>query len=382
LAVGATALSVAVMILSLAFIGGFNEVIRNKLFAFWGELVIGPYDANSQLIVQSAPVQFNDQLMSQVRGTPGVTAMYPFAVRPGILKSKGEMEGVRLKGITQEQRFRPEIRFSGGSLDFRDTDYSRDLLLSERTAARLDVKAGDSIRLYVITGETPRIRKLRVAGLYHTGMEEIDRQFALCDIRMVQQLSGWSRDDISGYQVELKDNQQADSVAERLYESYITPPMDARSIPSIYESIFGWLKTQDTNGRILLIIVGIVALINLGSSMLILMVDRAVMIGLLKALGMAPNKLWALFLSLAGLISGLGLLIGNIMGIGLALAEAKWQFIKLPEETYNVAAVPVKIIWWQVVLLDAGTLLLCVACTMLPLLYIRRIQPAKVLHFK
>lgn len=370
------------MILSLAFIGGFKEVIRDKLFAFWGEVVIGPYDSNSQLIVQSAPVQLDAQLVTQVRGTPGVTAVYPFAVRPGILKSKGEMEGIRLKGITQAQRFRPEIRFTGASIDFRDTAYSRDIVLSERTAARLDIKAGDSLRLYVITAETPRIRKLRVAGLYHTGMEEIDRQFALCDMRLVQQLSDWTASDISGYQVELRDNREADSVAEQIYYSYITPPMDARSIPSIYESVFGWLKTQDTNGRILLIIVGIVALINLASSMLILMVDRAVMIGLLKALGMAPNKLWALFLCLAGLISGLGVIIGNVIGIGLAMAEDRWQFISLPEETYNVSAVPVRIVWWQIIALDAGTLALCVACTMLPLLYIRRIQPARVLHFK
>jgi lipoprotein-releasing system permease protein len=382
LAVGATALSVAVMILSLAFIGGFKEVIRNKLFAFWGEIVIGPYDGNSQLIVQSEPVQYNDQLIAQVRGVEGVTAIYPFAVRPGIIKSKGEMEGVRLKGVTQEQRFRPEIRFSGAALNFTGADYSRDILLSERTAARLDVRAGDSVRLYVITGETPRIRKLRVAGLYHTGMEEIDRQFALCDIRLVQQLSDWTRADVSGYQVELRNNGEADTTAEQIYYNYITPPMDARSIPTIYESVFGWLQTQDTNGRILLIIVGIVALINLASSMLILMVDRAVMIGLLKALGMAPNKLWALFMSLAGLISGLGLLIGNVIGLGLALAEDRWQFIRLPEETYNVSAVPVKIVWWQILALDAGTLILCVACTMLPLLYIRRIQPARVLHFR
>ena len=234
----------------------------------------------------------------------------------------------------------------------------------------------------MITGETPRIRKLRVAGLYHTGMEEIDRQFALCDIRLVQQLSDWTRQDLSGYQVEIRDSREADTMAEQIYYNYVTPPMDARSIPSIYESVFGWLQTQDTNGRILLIIVGIVALINLGSSMLILMVDRAVMIGLLKALGLTPNKLWALFLSLAGLISGLGLLIGNVIGIGLALAEDRWQFIKLPEETYNVSAVPVKIVWWHILALDAGTLALCVACTLLPLLYIRRIQPARVLHFR
>ena len=116
--------------------------------------------------------------------------------------------------------------------------------------------------------------------------------------------------------------------------------------------------------------------------MLILMVDRAVMIGLLKTLGMAPRGLWLLFLCVAGLIGSAGILLGNLLGLGLCAAQAHFRFIRLPEETYNMSAVPVRIIWWQVAMLDAGTLLLCVACAALPLLYIRRIQPARVLQFK
>jgi lipoprotein-releasing system permease protein len=150
----------------------------------------------------------------------------------------------------------------------------------------------------------------------------------------------------------------------------------------VYEGVFSWLGTQDTNGRILLIIVGIVAIINLASAMLILMVDRAVMIGLLKTLGMAPRGLWALFLSISGLIGGAGILLGNVLGIGLCLAQAHFGLVKLPEETYNMSTVPVRIIWWQIAILDLATLLLCVACAALPLLYIRRVQPARVLQFK
>jgi lipoprotein-releasing system permease protein len=158
--------------------------------------------------------------------------------------------------------------------------------------------------------------------------------------------------------------------------------MSTYSIPEVYEGVFSWLGTQDTNGRILLIIVGIVAMINLASAMLILMVDRAVMIGLLKALGMAPRGLWALFLSIAGLIGAAGILLGNVLGLGLCIVQQQTGFIRLPEETYNMDTVPVRILWWQIALLDAGALLLCVACAALPLLYIRRVQPARVLQFE
>jgi lipoprotein-releasing system permease protein len=370
------------MILAIAFIGGFKQTIREKLFSFWGQVLVVPYDANSGDIVSATPVTLDTALMQGIHSLPGVRAIYPFILKPGILQSAGEMEGIRLKGITQQQRFPPSISFSGAAIDFSDSNYAQQIILSRATAARLQVKPGDALRLYFITGGAPRIRKLHVAGTYHTGMEEVDRQFALCDARLLRRLAGWEADKISGYQVELAYGQNPDTLADRIYYRFLTPPMDAQSITRVYEGIFSWLGTQDTNGRILLIIVGIVALINLASATLILMVDRAVMIGLLKALGMAPQGLWALFLSLAGLIGGAGILLGNILGLGLCFAQLQFGFIHLPEETYNMSTVPVRLGPWHILALDAGTLLLCLACTLLPLLYIRRIQPARVLHFQ
>ncbi|MEO6832019.1 MAG: FtsX-like permease family protein [Chitinophagaceae bacterium] len=382
LAIGATALSVAVMILSMAFIGGFKYEIREKLFSFWGEVLIVPFDASTSDISAGIPVKMDKQLMANVKSMKQVTAVYPFVVRPGIIQHASEMEGIRLKGVQAGQKFPQAISFSGAKIGYEDTNYSQDIILSKTTTERLRVKIGDDIKLYFLNEGTPRIRKLHVAGTYHTGMEEIDKQFALCDMRLVQHLSSWLPDDVSGYQVEIADKMQADSMAAKIYYEYINPPMNAQSITDVYGGVFSWLSTQDTNGRIILIIVAIVAFINLASSMLILMVDRAVMIGLLKALGMTPKALWSLFLYIAALIGGLGILFGNILGLGLAFCQQKFHWIKLPEETYNVSSVPVRLVWWHVVVLDLCTFCLCLFCALLPLLYIRRIQAAKVLSFE
>ncbi len=370
------------MIMALAFIGGFKTVIRDKLFSFWGEVLIVPFDANSNDIVSAQPIGFDAQLAGQIRGMAGVRHVYPFVLRPGILQSSGEMEGIRLKGLTAGQAFPPGITFTGSPISFSDSGYAQQVILSRTTASRLAVRAGDDLRLYFITAGTPRIRKLKVAGIYHTGMDEVDRQFAICDARLLQRLAGWAPDEYSGYQVELADNRLADTMAAQIYERYVTPPMNAQSVTQVYEGVFSWLGTQDTNGRILLIIVGIVALINLASAMLILMVDRAVMIGLLKTLGMAPGSLWLLFLCVAGLIGGAGIFLGNVLGLGICLAQQRFRFIHLPEETYNMSTVPVRIVPAHILLLDLSTLLLCIACALLPLLYIRRIQPARVLQFQ
>ncbi len=221
-----------------------------------------------------------------------------------------------------------------------------------------------------------------MAGLYHTGMEEVDKQFAICDLRLLQRLSGWAPNQISGYQVDLDNTALADTMAAQIHEQYILPPMAAQSITAIYEGVFSWLGMQDVNARILLIIVSIVAIINLGASVIILMVDRAVMVGLLKALGMPNAKLREVFLMLAGLIGACGVIFGNILGLGLCWLQQRFGFIHLPEDTYYMHTVPVRLLWWQVAVIDVATLALCVLCTTLPALYIRRIQPARVLQFK
>jgi lipoprotein-releasing system permease protein len=382
LAIVATALGVAVMVIATALISGFKFTIREKLFSFWGQVLIVPYDAAGGDIVAAAPIIYDPQLFGQLKGMKGVVQVSPFAMRPAILQANSQIEGIRLKGIPESYRFSKAITFTGKHVSYTDTDYSRNIILSQTTASRLMLKAGDPLLLYSLEPGSARVRKLIISGVYHTGMEEVDKQFALCDIRLVQRLSQWKKEEISGYQIELANAAEADIIAAQMHEQYVSPPLEAYSISSIYEGIFSWLNMQDVNARILLIIVGVMAVINLGAALLILMVDRAVIVGLLKALGMPESGLRTIFLYLAGLIGLLGILLGNILGIGLCFLQQHYGFMHLPEDTYYMRTVPVRLLWPHILLIDCATLFFCVLCMALPTLYIRRIQPAKVLQFK
>ena len=381
LAIVATALGVAVMILALSLMGGFKEAIRGKIYSFWGHVLVIPFNVNEANIAPANPVVYDPALIKQVAAIPEVAQIAPFAQRPAIVHANGEMEGIQLKGVGSNFTFNKELSFSGQQLSFADTAYSHDLILSQTIARRLKVAAGDTLLLYVIESGAARVRKLRIAGLYHTGMDEIDRQYVLCDMRLVQRLSSWETTQISGYQVDLKSDAHAAAVTQQI-DHYVKRPQQAYGMSDIYEWIFSWLNMQDVNTRILLIIVAIVAIINLGACLLILMVDRAVMIGLLKALGMPPAGLWRIFLNLAGLIGGCGVLFGTVLAVGLGLLQQRIGFVTLPEETYYVHTAPVRLVWWQIAAVDGATLLLCLLCMSLPLLYLRRIVPAKVLQFK
>lgn len=383
LSIVATALSVAVMILALAVVTGFKHAISEKMFGFMGHLQVIPYNETGAVSVAFAqPVYADPALKAKMQQLPHVAAVSPFAARPVIVQSKGLLEGLALKGVDSHYRFRKGITTIGNPIDYSDTFYSKDILLSKTTADLLNVAAGDTVQINFIDNDIPRVRRLRVAGFYHSGMEDMDKFYAVCDLRLLQRINGWTADSINGYQVDLDDAAYADTTAAFIHYNLIDPPMAVYTTAERYTFIFDWLHLQGINSAILIVIMGIVAIINLGAALLILIIDRAVMIGLLKALGMRFETTRNIFLYIAAIVGGLGILIGNIIALTVCFLQLRYGFLKLPENSYYMRYAPVKIIWWQVAAVDIVTILLCVFCMWLPTLYIRRVQPAKVLQFK
>ena len=384
LAIVATALSVAVMIVAMAIISGFQYTIRQKMYSLQGHIHIELYNANRSQSLTLDPIKWDPALVSTLQHMQHVKQVSAFAARPTIVQFHGQMEGVLLKGMKSDYHYSKDISFTGKPLDYSDTAYSKDILLSENTADKLNVTAGDTVHLYFLEGgaKFPRIRKVRVAGLFHTGMGEMDNYFGLGDIRLIQRVNNWQPEQISGYQMELDNEKYADTIANTIFEKYLQAPMTSYTMRDIYSGVFDWLGTQDVTGLIMLVIMSVIAIINLASSLMILIVEQSRMVGLLKALGMGLQKMQGIFLYHAGIIAGIGILLGNVLALGLCWLQLKTGFMTLSEETYYMKQVPVRINWWQVVMVDAGTLVLCLLCMWLPTLYIRRVRPAQVLQFK
>lgn len=383
LAMGATALSVAVMIITLAITTGFKHAVAEKLFGFMGHVQVLTYNETGAASAgYGQPIYNEPKLLAELRKIPDVEAVSPYIKTPVIIQAKGQLEGLSLKGVDGDFRFLKGITTYGQQIDYSDSTYSKDILLSKTTAEKLDVNIGDTIQLNFIDRSTPRIRRVRVCGLYHSGMEEMDKFYAVCDMRLLQRINNWGRDSINGYQLDLADADMADSIASYIHYNLIAAPLAVYTTVDSYTFIFDWLQLQGSNSTILIVIMAIVAIINLGAALLILIIDRAVMIGLLSALGMPFERTRNIFLYIAGLIGGAGIALGNVLALVLCFLQSKYGFLKLPESSYYMKYVPVQIVWWQVVLVDILTLIICVLCMWLPTLYIRRVQPARVLQFK
>jgi len=374
------------MILSVAVVLGFKETIKDKLFVFWGQIQIAPFNPNPSTIISPTPFPYNPALREQIRHEAGVTAVYPFAVKAAILNTGTLMQGIKLKGVddSYDWNSNPAIIFTGARPDFKGADYSHELVLSQTILNKISAKTGDSLSVWFVDPEQeyPRVRKLRIAGTYHTGMAEIDDNFALCDIRLLRRISNWGPADINGYQIMIRDYRMSDTIAERIYQKYLEPPMDRTTMQDLYPNIYNWLGLMNTNAYIILFIMAIVAVINMATALLIFIMERTNMIGTLKALGMADAPLEKIFLYHAATVALKGILWGTLLGTGLCLLQQYTHFIKLDETAYYMQYAPMKLVAWQVLLIDLGTLLVCIISMLLPVLMVKNISIVKAIRFK
>ena len=390
----ATVVSVAVMIITLAFANGFQEQVSQKVFSFWGHVRIQEKQPFKSLIAEETIIYKDDDLAQQIRERPGIENIHPFATKYAILKTKEEIEGVLLKGFDSTYHFEHLQRFitAGRAIGFNDSTYSREIVISAYTAKQLGLDVNDKIRIYFIRPDgLLRPDRLTITGIYKTGIEDYDKTFAIGDIQLIQRLNadssgirtGEYKNEIGGYEIFLDNYKDAEKVSNDIYALDDFPPTwDAQSVEAISPNIFDWLKMQDKTRNVLIGIMLIVALINLITCLLILVLERIQMIGVLKALGATNWTIQKIFIRHSAIITLLGIVIGTALGLGVLYLQMETGFIKLQEEAYYISEAAVKIVWWQVGVICGGTLLVCFLVLMIPSVLVRRIQPVKAIQFR
>ena len=374
------------MIVTLSLANGFQEKVGQKVFSFLGHIRIQEKQPEKAIISEESPIIKNDSLVNNIRQNPDVEAIYPFATKYAILKTKDEIEGVLLKGLDKSYDFNRLKDFikEGRPVQFNDSSYSRDIMISAYTASQLNLKVSDRILIYFIRPDgRMRPDKLTVTGIYKTGIEEYDKTFAIGDIKLIQRLNDWQEDEVGGYEIFLTNYKELAKKEQVIYDTDNFPPTwDAVSARRISPNIFDWLNMQDTTRNVLIGFMVIVAIINLITCLIILVLERVRMVGILKSLGATDWTVQQVFLRHSLFITITGVVIGTALGLGLLWLQQATGFIKLKEEAYYLDTAAVKIVWWQVGLIAGGTLLICFLVLLIPSILVRKVQPVKAIQFR
>jgi lipoprotein-releasing system permease protein len=380
LAVCSIMLGVAVMEISISIVGGFEHEIHKKVVGFGSHLQIGPMLAEVESTVE--PVPRAAPWLDEIRRMPEVKHMNPYVVKPAMIKSDITQEGIILKGVDSTFRwdfFRNALD-TGAVPVYGKGEESKEILISKKLAALLDVKVGDRCFMYFFEDDV-KVRKVKISGIYETGLEEFDLVQVICDLTMLQRLQGWEYNDVSGFEITLDDLDQDQAVESKINEM-IPYEYEANSIRRVYPEIFEWVALQHQNVWFILGLMILIAVINMIAVVLIQILERTPTIGLLKAIGLSDWGTLKVFIWNGLILIITGLIAGNALGLGL-IASQDWKpWLKVNQENYFVTEVPVE---WPVVpfiLINVCTFLICGLFMLLPTLRVLLIRPGRAVRFQ
>ena len=389
IAVVSVALGMAVMILAMAVIMGFKREVARKMTGFAAHVAVT--DIRGVNALDAQPVRRSAHVEELIRRTDGFVAMAPYAVKGGIVRTADAVGEVMLKGVEADydwSYFREwlvagELPRVGGEVR------TKDILLSRALADKLLLGVGDKVEmLFVEPGEMPRRDRFKVAGIYSSGMDEMDDAVIMTDLRNVQRLADWSDGEISGYEIFTSDLAGADDFARRLGRTLLyddaddTANLAVSSVTELYPNIFDWLKAHDVNAAVIIGIMLVVAFFNMTSALLILVLERTRMIGLLKAFGMRNATLREVFLWRAAFVTLRGLAWGNAAGLAVCLVQKYFHVVKLNSEGYLLSEVPVALGWGWWLALNAGVVAAIVALLVVPACIVSTVKPDESIRYE
>ncbi|HCI58256.1 MAG TPA: ABC transporter permease [Bacteroidetes bacterium] len=379
IAVTSIALSVMVMLVAVAIVTGFKKEITSKVVGFGAHIRIKHFDNNQSY--EEIPVNIDQKFLAKLKSDTRISSVNAYATKAGIIRTSEDILGVAVKGVDSTFNsafFDPNIIEGSFNLHILSGDYPA--IISKSIADKMKLKLNDYFVVYFID-EPPRARKFKVNGIYSTGLEEFDNLYVFCPLTVIQKLNNWNVLQAGGFEVNLKNISDLESVNESIYKE-AGFELNTQSIKTIYPEIFHWLELQDVNVIIILVLMILVAGINMVSTLLIILLDNTTTIGLLKAIGAGNSGIRKIFLMVSSGIVGIGLIAGNVAGLLLCWMQYRFHLVSLPQESYYVPYVPVNLSVTNILLINAGTLVVCILVMLIPSMIVSRISPVKALRYE
>ena len=381
------AIGLAVMIVTVSVVLGFKHTIRDKVVGFGSHIQV--HNIMNYNGSDPHPICANDSLMKAVGKLPGVAKAERFSMTQGILKTDEDFLGIAIKGIAEEYdtTFLSQHLIAGNITSFSDKTSKYKLLVSKMIADKMRLKVGDKVFGYFIDNQDVRTRKFTISGIYQTNMTRFDETLCFTDLHTANKLNGWTDNQATGIEVLVKDFEKVNETANQFIDNINRTSdeqgnsLTSETIYELYPQVFSWLELLDINVWIILALMVCVAGFTMISGLLIIILERTQMIGILKALGAHNKTVRHTFLWFAAFIISQGLLIGDVIGIGLVVLQQQTGFIHLDPASYYVDTAPMELNIPIIVILNVATLLISVFVLIAPSYLVSHIQPVKAMQF-
>lgn len=392
IAIAGVAIGIAVMILTIAIVVGFQISIRDKVEGFNTDIQINKMDDNNSM--EPSPIDRFQPFLGELKNLLEVKHIQIYATKSGIIKTKTENEGVLLKGVgvDYDWTFIKKNLVKGTVIHAVDTMAGNGIIISKTIASELEADTGSKLVIFFMThtrkadsagnySYEQRVKTFYVKGIYHTGLDEFDRVVVFVDIAQIQNLNFWTYKQVGGFEITCKDFENVKENEEAI-NKIIGQDLEATSIRKTNSAIFDWLDLQNTSAAIILILMVIVAAIAMISALIVLILENANMIGVLKALGMTNWGIQKIFIMDGAYLILTGLFFGNIAGLSLCWLQSHYGLVKLDQQTYYISQVPIYLNWEYIALLNAGAFIVCMLMLILPSFIASRIKPAVILKYE
>lgn len=380
----AIAIGMVVMLIAIATGIGLQQKIRDKVVAFNGHLLISNFGNNNSQ-ESDGSISLNQDFYPKFNAVEGVRHIQAVATKFGIIRTETDFEAVIVKGVGDDYNWEYFEEFLvEGRLPVYSNKRNEDVLISQYVANRLQLQLGDRINTYFLKDDInkpPSIITYNIVGIYNSGFQEFDKTYIITDLKHIQRLNKWDSMQAGHFEVFVKEYSNLQAVKTDVYKN--TPSeMNTITVEQKYQTVFEWINIFDKNIYGIIGIMILVAGINMITALLVLILERTQMIGILKALGSSNLSIRKIFLFNASYLIVLGLFWGNILGIGILLAQKYFKLFPLNPDVYYVSEAPVFLSLGYILALNVGTFIICLLMLLIPSYIITKISPVKAIRFE
>ncbi|MBO4588011.1 MAG: ABC transporter permease [Bacteroidales bacterium] len=375
------ALGVLVMTMSVSILQGFQKAISDKVVGFGSHIVVKSYDVGN--LYEETPIVTDLNEIADLESLPGVKQVQYYATKGGMVKTDNQIHGIVMKGTSRDYdlSFFEENLVRGRLFDMSDSVAKNEVIISQTIARKLGLDTASKMRTYFWQGEGYRARAFTVVGIYSTDLTEFDEHYVIGDLRHLQKLNGWSESEVGGYEILVDDFGRLDAIAQAVGET-VNYDKTVTTVVEENQTLFSWLELLNSNIVLIICVMAMVCIVSVVSALLIMIFEKTSMIGVLKTLGASNAAVRRIFLIKSVRITGVGILTGTALAVGLCLLQHFFRIVKLDSESYSVGYMPVDLSPWIFIAIAAGTIVACTVALLLPAAYISRVEPAKTIRFE